>query len=280
MKALGVMQGRLVPKYQGRYQAFPVGHWQEEFSIAGAIGLECIEFILDSTKNPLLEAKGVDEIKAIVKQTGVGVYTICADYFMDFPLFELNAAKRKSNLGILKTLIQSARTLGVEDIVIPSVDQSSLRQDPSRIVSLIKSLEQVLPLAESLGIRLSLETDLAPHSFLELIKTLGSSHISINYDTGNSASLGYDVREEMDTYGDYITTLHIKDRKKGHGPVVLGQGDANIDLALDLLCQHHFKGCVVLQAYRDDEGISVFKQQLHWFKPILEKYYPLTTLRE
>ena len=28
------MQGRLLPKYQGRYQAFPVGNWKDEFKVA------------------------------------------------------------------------------------------------------------------------------------------------------------------------------------------------------------------------------------------------------
>lgn len=39
---IGVMQGRLLPKYQGRYQAHPVGYWQDEFEIANEIGLDCI----------------------------------------------------------------------------------------------------------------------------------------------------------------------------------------------------------------------------------------------
>ena len=44
---IGVMQGRLLPKYQGRYQAHPVGYWKDEFNIASTIGLSFIEFILD-----------------------------------------------------------------------------------------------------------------------------------------------------------------------------------------------------------------------------------------
>ena len=35
----GVMQGRLLPKYQGRYQAFPIGSWQSEFNIAKHCGI-------------------------------------------------------------------------------------------------------------------------------------------------------------------------------------------------------------------------------------------------
>ena len=54
-KLIGVMQGRLLPKYKGRYQAHPVGYWQDEFSIANKVGLNCIEFILDyedASNNP------------------------------------------------------------------------------------------------------------------------------------------------------------------------------------------------------------------------------------
>ena len=63
--ALGVMQGRLLPKYQGRYQAHPVGYWQDEFVKATELGLDWIEFILDFNdveSNPLLRAEGMDEI--------------------------------------------------------------------------------------------------------------------------------------------------------------------------------------------------------------------------
>ena len=62
---IGVMQGRLLPKYLGCYQAHPVDYWQKEFEIAKEIGLDCIEFILDyndAEQNPLLKTGGVKEI--------------------------------------------------------------------------------------------------------------------------------------------------------------------------------------------------------------------------
>ena len=85
---IGVMQGRLLPKYQGRYRAHPVGYWKKEFSIAKSYDLDCIEFILDFNdykNNPLLLASGVSEISEVVFNTGVEVKTICADYYMDLP---------------------------------------------------------------------------------------------------------------------------------------------------------------------------------------------------
>ena len=85
----GIMQGRLLPKYQNKYQAHPVGYWQNEFDIANKLGLDCIEFIFDyhlAEKNPLLNSTGLEEIKNLEKLSGVKVFSICADYFMEAPL--------------------------------------------------------------------------------------------------------------------------------------------------------------------------------------------------
>jgi L-ribulose-5-phosphate 3-epimerase len=37
---LDIMQGRLAPKCQGRYQALPIGMWQDEFKVAQEFGAE------------------------------------------------------------------------------------------------------------------------------------------------------------------------------------------------------------------------------------------------
>ena len=81
---IGVMQGRLLPKYKGRYQAHPVGYWQDEFPKAAELGLDCIEFILDyndADQNPLISLEGRKEIQAVCERTGVKVLSVCADYF-------------------------------------------------------------------------------------------------------------------------------------------------------------------------------------------------------
>jgi len=126
---IGVMQGRLLPKYQGRYQAHPVGYWKDEFFIAKDIGLDCIEFILDfnnSESSPLLNNFGIDEIKKVSEQTGIRVRTICADYFMEAPLHSKDDDKADTSQKLMINLLNNAEKLGVTDIVIPCVDQSTL----------------------------------------------------------------------------------------------------------------------------------------------------------
>ena len=146
------MQGRLLPKYQGRYQAHPIGYWQDEFPIASQLGLDSIEFILDyndAEENPLLASGGLEEIRMVEKSSGVKVRSICADYFMEAPIHSDNTAAVDKSLDVLERLIKIASSLNVKDIVIPCVDQSSLKND--KYVNLFKNnIKNVIPVVEKM----------------------------------------------------------------------------------------------------------------------------------
>jgi L-ribulose-5-phosphate 3-epimerase len=270
---IGVMQGRLLPKYQGRYQAHPVGYWQDEFPKAAELGLDCIEFILDyndAEQNPLMTPEGCKEIQAVSEQSGIKVLSVCADYFMEAPLHSENDQEAECSIAVLRQLLKTATELGSRDIVIPCVDKSSIQNNQVR-ARFIEVLSTVIPDAERSGVNLSLETDLNVRQFGELLSKLDSQRVTVNYDIGNSASLGYDPAEELDAYGERIRDIHIKDRLLGGGSVKLGGGGADFKLFFDKLSHFNYKGPFIMQAYRDDQGVDVFKQQLEWIKPYLEK---------
>jgi sugar phosphate isomerase/epimerase len=264
---LGVMQGRLLPKYQGRYQAHPKGYWKDEFKIAKDLGLDCIEFILDfndAKDNPLLRPEGIDEILSISSFYKVSVKSICADYFMEAPLHQNDENQVEKSIDVLNQLIESSSILGVKDIVIPCVDQSSLK-DAKSSNRFIKSISGQIKNIEKKGINIALETDLPPRDFVNLLDKINSNNVTVNYDIGNSASLGYSPIEELDYYGERITDIHIKDRMINGGPVVLGSGNANFDVFFEKLKEFNYKGIFIMQAYRDDNGVEIFKEQLDWF---------------
>ena len=272
---IGVMQGRLLPKYHGRYQAHPLGYWSDEFFIAKDIGLDYIEFILDfndASKNPLLTTNGINEILKVTKETGVLVKTICADYFMEAPLHSSNQVISNKSLEILKLLILNAAILNVHDIVIPCVDNSSLYDDDS-IERFIKAVKKTIPIIELNNINLSLETDLPPSSFSKLLKKLNSKKITVNYDIGNSAASGFDPEEELNAYGEKISDIHIKDRNLGSGSVPLGDGCADFDKFFIKLKGINYTGPFIMQAYRDDEGVKIFKEQFLWIQKKMKEVY-------
>ena len=274
LKEIGIMQGRLLPKFKGRYQAHPLGYWKDEFLMAKNLGLNCIEFILDYNdfqQNPLIFESGINEIINRIQTTNVTVKSICADYFMEAPLHSSNKAIAKKSVDILNKLIINADKIGVTDIVIPCVDQSSLitEMDKKR---LIINLKTSIELATKYNINLALETDLPPKKFSDLLNEFNSNIITVNYDIGNSASLGYDISEEFKSYGNRISDIHIKDRELGGGSVLLGTGAANFTLFFETLSTINFNGPIIMQAFRDKEGVEVFKKQFNWFKKKYNNY--------
>jgi L-ribulose-5-phosphate 3-epimerase UlaE len=269
--SIGVMQGRLLPKYNQRYQAHPVNYWQKEFYLAKKIGLDSIEFILDYNDheiNPLLTNNGLNEINKLVLQTGVSVESICADYFMTNPLFLSDSLNLSKNQNILKRLVNNSSQIGVKNIVIPCVDSSSL-DSKRKLESFVDAVNPLIEFCEEKQVNLSLETDLSPNSFVKLISKFNSNRITVNYDIGNSASIGFKVDEELDAYGDKISDVHIKDRLKGGGSVVLGEGNSDFELFFSLFKNFNYEGPFIMQAYRDDQGVEIFKKQLEWVSPFL-----------
>jgi hexulose-6-phosphate isomerase len=269
------MQGRLLPPVEGRIQAFPPENWEEEFPVAGGLGLDCIEFIFEGEEyasHPLMSEGGIGRIRELQKETGVRVLSVCADYFMDNPLHRGSDDEISGRISVLKGLIGNCSGIGARDIVIPCVDRSSLVTTGDK-EALVRALEECVPLAEDHGMNLSLETDLPPDEFLFLLKRFGSPRITVNYDIGNSASLGYDPGEELAAYGVYISDVHIKDRVYEGGTVPLGAGDADFATVFQRLKEQAFSGPFILQAARKDAGRE--RETIREYVGFVKKYVNL-----
>ena len=268
------MQGRLLPKINGRYQAHPVDRWQDEFLIASDLGLSFIEFILDFDDfeaNPLMSSDRCAEIFDLSQKTGILVKTVCADYFMEAPLHSSDKNTASTSRKVLEILISNASKIGVTDIVLPLVDQSSVSNPKlrERFTSMLKPLIKIL---EDTNINICLESDLPPVEFAELISNLDSNKITVNYDIGNSASLGYRPADEFLMYGRRISDVHIKDRIFGGSSVPLGDGDADFGAVLRCLAQVNYTGPLIMQAYRDELGFDIFTKQLGWLRALLKRF--------
>jgi len=273
---VGVMQGRLLPKYLGRYQAHPVGYWQEEFHIAASMGLGLIEFILDYNDvwdNPLMHSAGLEQIATVCAQTDVAVTSVCADCFMQAPLFAPESEETANSRRVLMRLIPNASELGITNIILPCVDNASLLRQSLDLTTVVESLVPFADMAEKCGVNLALETDLDPVRVAALLQRVGSARITVNYDIGNSAALGYDCRQELKSYGSKISDIHIKDRKLNGASVPLGTGAADFTTFFSELSKLNYCGPIIMQAFRDAEGIKIFKEQMEWIRPKLDAYF-------
>ncbi len=259
MTRIAVMQGRLLPPEPGRFQAFPRQRWREEFAFAAAAGLDAIEWIYDlygADENPLATDSGVFEMKELSARSGVAVVSLCADYFMDRPFTTASPSDFAELTDHIRWLLGRCKMAGIGRIVLPFVDASRMEnaEQYERIVGLLR---EVLPCAAECGVELHLETSLDPAALAGFLAELPHPFLKANYDSGNSSSLGYDVRQELAAYGERIGSVHIKDRVRGGGTVPLGSGDADLPALLEGLLVLGYSGDYVLQVARDAAGDEV-----------------------
>lgn len=250
------MQGRLIPPVGNQIQAFPGEFWRREFPLAANAGLSFIEWIFDSQANPVLSHP--NEIVASIKESRVGVHSLCADYFIDRPLNSLDSTIRREASLTLKNLIPACGALGIGRIVLPFVDNSSMANGEEERLT-IEAIREVTPLAQQYDVEIHIEADLGPERFSAFLKHFDSERVKVNYDTGNSASLGYSYLQEFEAYGDRIGSVHIKDRVRGGGTVPLGEGDADLPGVFGGLNELDYDGDLVLQVARGREG-----EELEW----------------
>lgn len=255
MTRIGIMQGRLLPPCGERIQAFPTRDWAEEFPRAAAVPLDCIEFIYEvqgHSENPLANDVPAARLRELIAQHPVAVRSVCADYFMDRPLVHDPA----TGLRELSSLLQRCHQLGIERIVLPFVDASRIRsaEDRDIVIGLLKKAE---PILDETGVEIHLETDLAPAAFAEFLQMARHPRVRVNYDSGNSASLGYAVGDEFAAYGQRIGSVHIKDRVRGGGTVPLGQGAVDFPSLFAALRAIDYQGDLILQVARGTLGDEI-----------------------
>jgi hexulose-6-phosphate isomerase len=259
MNRIGIMQGRLSHPEAGRIQAFPRGSWEEEFRRARSAGLATIEWIYDhhgEDVNPIGTDAGIGRLKGLEEETGVAVASVCADYFLEAPLLRCGREDRRQLVERLFWLMERCRALRIERIVLPFVDASAINSEAEQ-GELAPLLRDAASCAEKSGMELHLETSLGPSQFAGFLHLLDHPAVRVNYDSGNSASLGFDPREEFEAYGELVGSVHIKDRLLHGGTVALGSGDADFEAVFACLRQRKYRGDFILQAARGSPGEEV-----------------------
>ena len=269
---IGIMQGRLSPRIDGKIQAYPASTWQKEFEIAQEIGYAAIEWIVEKPveTNALMTDSGKSEIKKVIASTGVRIDYVCADIFMQQPLVRMTEEMKSQNKDYLLEILKNAKEVGVIGIEIPFVDNSSIKNEKEK-QEFIDAMQDAFKLAKDLDIKISLETDLSPIAFKELLEQIDLDFIQANYDIGNSASLGFDPEEELDAYGQRILNVHVKDRKLGGTTVPIGTGTAKIDLVFQKLQDFGYSGGLTMQAARGVNDVETAKEQLTYVRNLLKK---------
>ena len=108
-----------------------------------------------------------------------------------------------------------------------------------------------------------------PESFAKAME--GNDHIRLNLDIGHFTAANYDPVQYLEEHHDKIVTLHIKDRKKNHGPnVEFGEGDTPIKEVLQVLKTKKYKIPAMIEyEYKGQDPVAEVKKSYEYMKKAL-----------
>jgi len=261
---IGFMQGRLSPMQGKKIQSFPWNNWENEFQIGGRLNFNIIEWTLDFIKlysNPLMTDDGQKKIKSLCSKYNFKILSLTGDCFMQKPFWKINSAKRIKLQRDFLNIINASDKIGIKFIVLPLVDNGKIESKKQEMI-LINFLRKIYSVLQSNRIKILFEADFKPNKYLKFIKKFNRKFFGINYDTGNSASYGFNANEEISLYGKYIDNVHIKDRIYEGNTVPLGKGNADFPAIFKKLKQIGYKGNFILQGARskNNQHVPIIKE--------------------
>ena len=249
MFKIGFMQGRLVKSEKPNFiQSFPWKNWKKEFHLANENKIKILEWTLDYRKfnqNPLIDIKKLSILQKIKNKHNIKINSVTCDFYMQKPYIKAktNSLKKKIKKNIF-ALIDSCHKIKIKYLIIPLVDNSKLRSayDEKNTINFFLSFKEIL---RKKKVNILFEIDYTPKKLLNFINKFNDSY-GINYDSGNSASFGYNLINEQ-IYFDRVKNVHIKDRKYKGTTVKLGEGDCNFTQLFKILKKKRYNNNLILQ---------------------------------
>ena len=253
---IGFMQGRLSSMINGKIQAFPWKYWKNEFLSAKKIEIFMMEWTLDQEnlyQNPFMNKEGQSEILKLIEETGVKIPSLTGDCFMQEPFYKAGYNKEE-RLKDFENIVKACGALGVTYIIFPLVDNGALKTALEEELLLTELMKRVELLKEN-KVKIVFESDFPPLILRKFIEKFPAELFGVNYDLGNSASLGFEPKAEIQAYGERILNVHIKDRVFGGTTVPLGDGDVNFSAVSKGLREANYTGNYILQTARSQDGL-------------------------
>jgi len=210
------------------------------FALAKEIGLDGLQISLGQTSNNmhLRQPELQEAFLTASRETGVKIASMA--------IGELNNVPYKSEAitqDWVHDCIDVAKVLGCQVILLAFFGKGDLRDDPEGKREVIRKLKEVAPKAEKQDIYLAIESWLSAEEHLEIIETVGSSHVRVYYDVANATEMGYDIYHEMQLLGTkYICEVHAKENGN-----LLGQGKVDFPRVKETLLDIGYTDWMIIE---------------------------------
>jgi L-ribulose-5-phosphate 3-epimerase len=181
----------------------------ERLALAKEAGLDGVEIFQYETQAE------TEEIAGAIRDAGLEVASLMAGTHWQFPLSSTDEDVREKGVEGVKQACQMAAWAGTDVVlVVPAVVTEDVHYAAAYELSR-KSIKEILPTAEKLGITIALENVwnkflLSPLEFRDYLDDFGHPLIKAYFDVGNILLYGY-PHQWIETLGERIVRIHIKD---------------------------------------------------------------------
>jgi sugar phosphate isomerase/epimerase len=229
-----------------------------------AAGFSGVEIMCDQPHlyPPEWKADGLSRLKEALAQhrlkvTNLNSFTLYAVGDVILPSWiEADPQMRRIRIEHTNNCLRLAAELGCGNISIPPGGRVGELPDDQALTLFSKGLEQVIPTAEALGVRLLIEPEpflLMENSsqFLRFIKDIQSEMVGLNFDIGHFFCAGEDPALAFEQLFSWVGHVHIEDiaADRSHHHLIPGLGAIDFEAVLGTMARMGYQGDISLELY-------------------------------
>lgn len=261
ISSLGIMQGRILPKYIDQLQMFPIDTWRKELDIAKDIGFQHIELLWDNNHD-IKSAEGLAE--TISSPSQLRALSMCVDSICSFTLLE---DILKEIEDVLNTFKENTPNI----LVIPLLGKATINTlDRLKELFDILNVHQIMNMIKEYNVKLALELDMPVIEIVEALKHTNSDLIGICLDSGNLWHYSDSPIDDIHILSEKIIHVHIKDRDKLGNNVLLGNGLVDFYALSNALNDIKYSNIATLETKYFEDPLSEAKINLKYISRVIQ----------
>ena len=250
------------------------------------IGYKGVEILCDipHAYPPEFSKEQAKKIKNLISDLNIGIsnlnaFTLYAIGDVYHPSWIENDYKLRE-IRIKHTIdcIYLAKTLGAKNLSTEPGGPINIKKNKIESNILLKifadGLKKVKFIAEENDVKILVEPEPSllienSQQFLELMKTICSDYIKLNFDIGHFYCVKEDPSETILKLIDYIEHFHLSDiaNNRVHYHLIPGIGSIDFEQVFDTIKKIGYKGFVTVELYPyQDNPIEVAKQAYNYLK--------------
>ena len=214
-----------------------------------------------------------------LKITNINSFTLFAVGDTYLPSFiEPDQARRDIRVRHTRESLAVAKDLGCENISIPPGGPLEGMDWPAGAALFREGLEQVIPDAEALGVKLLIEPE--PELFIEnasefkrFIKDFQSPALGLNFDIGHFYCVGEDPCEALEDLFEWVGHMHLEDiaATREHNHLIPGLGAIDYPAIFKTTKDLGYTGDISLELYPYVETPEAAgRESLEHLRPIFD----------